>query len=65
MHLQDIASTKGYKFPDQHNIIKIEFSSYIIVWKAAVAYLGIGGVYWDLCSVSKNDCHDVEIVWQY
>ena len=43
-------------------LFKTEIQSYIFDRKAADLYLGLGGAYCDLCTFSKDQCIDVDLI---
>ena len=44
--------------------VKVNVASHMMDLKAANLYMGTGGAFCDLCSYSREDCHDPEIVKQ-
>ena len=57
-------NTIGFMLPDLKANVKIEISNYMMGRKVANIYLGVGGAYCDLCSLSRDTCHNVDIVKQ-
>ena len=55
-HLNEV----GFKLFDK--VVKVDIQSYMMDRKAADLYLGVGGAYCDLCSVSKQQCLDVDVI---
>ena len=45
--------------------VKVDISSYMMDRKAADLYLGTGGGYCDLCTLTKEACHCIDIVKNY
>ena len=54
----------GFRLPDLKANVKIEISNYMMDRKAANIYLGVYCAYCDLCSLSHDTCHNVDIVKQ-
>ena len=42
--------------------LKVKIVSHMMDMKAAHLYFGLGGAYCDLCDMSKEECHNIDIV---
>ncbi len=60
--LQSLSVFNRSGFPGSRKNVKVEIQSYMFDRKAADLYLGLGGTYCDLCTLSKDECADVGIV---
>ena len=59
---EDIAFLREVGFDIEGKNIKTEIQSYLFDRKAADLYLGLGGAYCDLCTFSKDQCIDVDLI---